>query len=72
MMNAGFTFEERDAFSMLIENGFYDAYRVLHPDTVRYSWWSFRNQARAKNIGWRIDYILSSEKEAILQADILN
>lgn len=55
--NAGFTDEERQGFSRLLESGFHDTFRHLHPDrTDAYSWWSYRANARAKNIGWRIDY----------------
>ena len=45
----------------IIEAGFVDTYRHLHPDTVKYSWWSYRAGARAKNVGWRIDYWLASQ-----------
>ncbi len=59
--NAGFTDEERGKFSELLAAGFTDTFRYLYPDTVTYSWWSYRFQARAKNAGWRIDYFLVSE-----------
>ena len=60
--NAGFTDEEREKFSCLLDNGFIDTFRHFYPDTEGiYSWWSYRFQARAKNAGWRIDYFLISE-----------
>ncbi|MGR8932418.1 MAG: exodeoxyribonuclease III [Gammaproteobacteria bacterium] len=58
---AGYTQAEIDGFSRFIEAGLVDTYRHFHPDTVAYSWWSFRANARAKNIGWRIDYVLASQ-----------
>lgn len=60
--SAGFSDEERAGFSALLEAGFADTFRRLHPD-VRdaYSWWSFRGGARARNVGWRIDYFCVSE-----------
>lgn len=60
--NAGFTDSERDAFSRLLDAGFTDTFRHLHPDEVTYSWWSYRFRAREKNIGWRIDYFLVSNR----------
>ena len=59
--NAGFTDEERSKFSTLLESGFIDTWRMLHPDEVKYSWWSYRFHAREKNAGWRLDYFLVSE-----------
>ena len=60
--NAGFTDEERGKFSNLLESGFTDTFRYLYPDTVTYSWWSYRFHAREKNAGWRIDYFLISDR----------
>ena len=61
--NAGFTDEEREKFSVLLQSGFTDTFRLLHPDeTGRYSWWSYRFHAREKNVGWRIDYFLVSNR----------
>ncbi len=57
---AGYTQVEIDGFSRLLESGFIDIFRSRHPNTVAYSWWSFRANARARNIGWRIDYFLIS------------
>ena len=71
--SAGFTDQERNAFSRLLERGFVDSFRHLHPDTEKaYSWWSYRAAARARNIGWRIDYFVVSERLAskILAAEI--
>ncbi len=58
---AGFTDEERQKMTELLEAGFKDSFRALHPDTVKYTWWSFRGNARANNVGWRIDYFLVSD-----------
>lgn len=58
---AGYTQAEIDGFSRFLEAGFVDTFRHFHPDTAAYSWWSFRANARAKNIGWRIDYVLASQ-----------
>ena len=70
--NAGFTDEERGKFKELLDAGFTDSFRYLHPEDVEYSWWSYRFHAREKNAGWRIDYFLTSErvKEKIEQAVI--
>ncbi len=71
--NAGFTDEEREKMSILLDSGFCDSFRVLYPDREGiYSWWSYRFQARAKNAGWRIDYFITSDslKDKILGADI--
>ncbi len=70
--NAGFTDEERAKFTELLEAGFTDSFRCLHPDAVEYSWWSYRFRAREKNAGWRIDYFLVSDtiKDKIREASI--
>ncbi len=61
--SAGFTDEERAGFDKLVDAGFIDTFRHFYPDaTEQYSWWSFRMNARARNVGWRIDYWLSSSK----------
>lgn len=72
--NPGFTDEERQCLTRLLDAGFVDTYRHLHPDTVKYSWWSYRFKSREKNIGWRIDYFLVSRRlaEKISDAEILN
>ena len=70
--NAGFTDEEREKMTVLLNDGFTDSFRYLHPDEVTYSWWSYRFKAREKNAGWRIDYFLVSDriKEHITEAKI--
>ena len=70
--NAGFTYEERDKFTKLLESGFIDTYRYLYPENIQYTWWSYIGAARLKNIGWRIDYFIVSEnlKEKIKDAKI--
>ena len=60
--NAGFTDQEREQFTTLLNNGFIDTFRTLYPEQVTYSWWSYRFQARQKNAGWRIDYFVTSER----------
>ncbi len=60
--NAGFTYEERDKFTNLLNNGFIDTFRYLNPTLeFKYSWWSYMGRARENNTGWRIDYFLISE-----------
>lgn len=70
--NAGFTDEEREKMTELLADGFIDTFRYKYPETVTYSWWSYRFKAREKNAGWRIDYFLVSErlKEKIEDAKI--
>ncbi|MEE9396482.1 MAG: exodeoxyribonuclease III [Methylococcales bacterium] len=58
--SAGYTQVEIDGLSRFLDNGLVDTFRCQYPDTVAYSWWSYRAGARAKNIGWRIDYVLAS------------
>ena len=60
--NAGFTDEEREKMATILGNGFIDTFRMLHPEEATYSWWSYRFHAREKNVGWRIDYFLVSER----------
>lgn len=59
--NAGFSDEERAKMTTLLQAGFIDSFRMLYPTTQTYSWWSYRFQARQKDVGWRIDYFLVSE-----------
>lgn len=59
--NAGFTDEERQKMTALLGSGFTDTFRFLYPDTVTYSWWSYRFHAREHNAGWRIDYFIISD-----------
>jgi exodeoxyribonuclease-3 len=74
---AGYTQIEIDGFSRLLEAGFIDIFRDRNPDTVAYSWWSFRANARAKNIGWRIDYFVISPsltqrvKDAVILGEVM-
>lgn len=71
--NPGFTDEERGKMTTLLDSGFVDTFRHFYPDLEGvYSWWSYRFQARAKNVGWRIDYFIASEalKERFLNAKI--
>lgn len=72
--SAGFTEAERAWMTKFLKQGFVDSFRYLHPETIKYSWWSFRAGARARNVGWRIDYFCLSKKLAknIKKADILD
>lgn len=71
---AGFSDQEREKMTALLASGFCDTFRTLHPDTIKYSWWSYRFKAREKNAGWRIDYFLVSERlmSRVEDAEILN
>ncbi len=75
--NAGFTDEERGKMTELLNAGFVDSYRYLYPEKIEYSWWSYMGHAREKNIGWRIDYFITSKdiekniKEAKIYTQIL-
>ena len=76
--NAGFTDEERNKMTELLDAGFVDTFRVLYPDKENaYSWWSYMGHAREKNVGWRIDYFIVSKsienciKEAKIHSEIL-
>ena len=60
--NAGFTYEERGKFTELLDAGFIDTFRYYNPEKVQYSWWSYMGKAREKNIGWRIDYFVVSQR----------
>jgi len=71
--NCGFTYEERDKMTKLLDSGFVDTFRYKYPDkTDSYSWWSYMGHAREKNVGWRIDYFIVSDriKEKIDDAKI--
>lgn len=72
--SAGYMQSEIDGLDTMAQNGLVDTFRALNPDQVKYSWWSYRAGARQKNIGWRIDYFLASEKlmSRVVSADILN
>jgi exodeoxyribonuclease-3 len=75
--SAGYTQVEIDGFSRFLDAGLVDTFRHFHPETVAYSWWSFRADARARNVGWRIDYVLTSEvlagkvRQAFILPDII-
>ncbi len=75
--SAGFTDEERGKMTELLAAGFADTYRRLHPDAVKYTWWSYMRQAREKNIGWRLDYFIVDEdfmpsvKDAFILDDVM-
>ena len=76
--NAGFTDEEREQFTRLLDSGFIDTFRHFYPDQANiYSWWSYRFRARENNAGWRIDYCVCSErlkehlKDAIIHTEIM-
>ena len=75
--NAGFTDEERNKFTELLDAGFTDSFRYLYPEKIQYSWWSYMFHAREKNVGWRIDYFVVSDRlapklnEATIYTDIL-
>ncbi len=74
--SAGFSDEERGKFTTLLQSGFSDSFRRLYPDRVAYTWWSYMMKAREKNIGWRIDYFVVSDrlfplvKDSLIYADI--
>ena len=75
--NAGFTDEEREKMTELLNAGFIDSYRYLYPEKIEYSWWSYMGHAREKNVGWRIDYFIVSNdfreniKDATIYTEIL-
>ena len=75
--NAGFTDEEREKMTVLLNSGFTDTFRSLYPEQVTYSWWSYRFHAREKNVGWRIDYFLISDRlkdrltDAIIHTNVM-
>jgi len=76
--NAGFTDEERNKFTELLEAGFIDTFRYFYPDiTGAYTWWSYMFNARKNNAGWRIDYFCVSESlkdnthDAIIHSDVM-
>lgn len=60
--SAGFTDDERQKMTQLLDSGFTDSFRFKYPEEVQYSWWSYRFQARSKNVGWRIDYFIISDR----------
>lgn len=72
--SAGFTVEEREEFTNLLNLGFVDSFRRLHPKEAKYSYWNLRSNARAENKGWRLDYFVVSEAlmDAVEESDMLN
>lgn len=70
--NAGFTIEERTKFQKLLDSGFIDTFRFLYPNEIKYTWWSYMFKARERNIGWRIDYFLISNrlKNKLIEATV--
>ncbi len=75
--SAGFTDEERSKLTELLAAGFADTFRRIYPEEVKYTWWSYMFQARAKNVGWRIDYFIVDEgfmpsvKDALIYGDVM-
>lgn len=75
--SAGFTDEERTKFTELLNAGFSDTFRTLYPEKIEYSWWSYMFQARAKNVGWRIDYfvvsdrLMSKVKDSVIYTEVM-
>ena len=72
--NPGYSIQERTKIKMLLDRGFEDTFRFFNGDKIKYSWWSYRMNARVNNVGWRIDYFLISNrlKNRIINADILD
>lgn len=72
--SAGYTQQEIDALDRLVKAGYSDTFRMLHPDTEKYTWWSYRAGARQRNVGWRIDYFWASAgiKSKVSEAEIYN
>ena len=70
--HAGFTDEERQGMTNYLAAGFVDSFRFKNPEKIKYSWWSYRGQARTNNVGWRIDYFLLSDslKDKLVEAEI--
>lgn len=70
----GYTQREIDGLDRLLDAGYIDTFRHFYPDTVKYSWWSMRGGARARNVGWRLDYFLASRalESRLVEAEILN
>jgi exodeoxyribonuclease-3 len=73
-VSAGYTQREIDGFQRLLDSGFTDTFRALHPNEVKYTYWNYVTNGRAKNVGWRIDYFLVSEKikPLVVQAEVLD
>ena len=75
--NTGFLPEEREWIDRYLEHGFFDAYRELYPEEIKYTWWTYRFGARQKNIGWRLDYylvtkgIMERTKDVVIHSDVM-
>ena len=75
--SAGFSDEERGKMSELLSAGFTDTFRTLYPERIAYSWWSYMYHAREKNVGWRIDYVIVSDrlfhkvKDSFILSDVM-
>ena len=71
---SGYTQTEIDGLNALLDEGYVDTFRMKHPDEVKYSWWNYKYRARERNVGWRIDYFLASEKlkDQVENAEIYN
>ena len=75
--SAGFTDEERNKMTELLNSGYIDTFRYFNKDTIKYTWWSYMFKSRERNAGWRIDYFIVSEslkeriKESLIYSDIL-
>ncbi len=67
--SAGFSDEERAKFTELLNSGFKDTFRELYPEVIKYSWWSYKTKARERNVGWRIDYFVVSDRLMAKVAD---
>lgn len=72
--SAGFTIEERNKMTELLDTGFIDTFRYLYPEEIKYSWWSYMGGARSKNVGWRLDYFIVNKEyiNNIENSEILN
>lgn len=72
--NAGFTIEERNSFDKFLNKNMIDTFRLFHPKEIKYTWWGYRFNCRARNIGWRIDYFIANKilQKNILKAEILD
>ena len=73
-MNSGFLPQEREWIDRLLEAGFVDIFRKIHPEPNQYSWWDLKTRARERNVGWRIDYFFVSEDllDQVTSAELLS
>lgn len=70
--SSGFLPEERSWFSSMLELGYIDSFRALNPELVQYTWWTYRANARSRNVGWRIDYQITTPKVNIIKSEVIN